>query len=70
MLYDIVLPYIISKTNFKNKILSKNRNTMRVQLNSAKYHEREGIFCVVITEEYNVTVNSDELIRTTENVTL
>jgi hypothetical protein len=36
-----------------------------------KRHERDSIFCVVINDcFYNVTVNSEELIGTTERLTI
>ena len=33
-------------------------------------HKRDWIFCVVIPEDLNVTVNSEELIGTTDYLTL
>jgi hypothetical protein len=44
--------------------------SLRTRLNSVKRHERDWLFCVVITQEYDVTVNSEELIGTTEHLTL
>jgi hypothetical protein len=40
-------------------------------MHGTKYNfKNKLIFCVVITEDYNVTVNSEELIFTTEYLTL
>jgi hypothetical protein len=46
---------------------SNNKNTVELGYNVTKGAE---YFCVVITEDYNVKVNSEELIGTTGYLTL
>ena len=50
---------------FKIKVV-KLYETNTVELGYNVMKGTEYLFCVVITEEYNITVNSEELIGTTE----